>query len=115
MRFEENPNFAREIERELEFRNGKVRIGEQVVQTAKQLSPVRTGAYRDSLQVKALGPQVWVTATDFKGHWIEWGSINNPAFAPIRKAVIASGLRLREVPKALRQGRRNVEFVIEDV
>lgn len=33
------------------------------------------------------------------GHLIEWGSKNNPAYAPLRRAVRAAGLRLVEQGK----------------
>ena len=30
------------------------------------------------------------------GHWIEWGTIYSPAYAPLRRALAGMGLQLRE-------------------
>lgn len=35
-----------------------------------------------------------VINTDFFFHLIEWGSVNNPAYAPMRRGVRRAGLRL---------------------
>lgn len=40
-----------------------------------------------------------VYTIDIAGHLIEWGSVNNPAYAPFRRAVRSLGLRLQESPK----------------
>lgn len=37
--------------------------------------------------------------TDFAAHWIEWGSQNNPAYAPMRRAALSLGLRFTPAPK----------------
>jgi hypothetical protein len=110
MRFVANPNFQREIEREVEYRAGKVRVGEEVVQTAKGIAPVRTGAYRDSLKTRVQGPRVYVTATDFKGHWIEWGSVNNRTFAVIRRACRMVGLNVNEAARGATRAMRHSAF-----
>jgi hypothetical protein len=110
MRFVANPNFQREIEREVEYRAGKVRVGEEVVQTAKGIAPVRTGAYRDSLKTRIEGPRVYVTATDFKGHWIEWGTIKQPAKAVIRRACRMVGLNVNEVARGATRAMRHSAF-----
>jgi hypothetical protein len=98
-RFVPNPDFAREIDRQVEYRTGKVRVAEEVKKTAQTIAPKRTGAYIRGLKVKVVGPAVYVTATDFKGHWIEWGTEDTPTFAPIRRAVLMSGLKLRSLPR----------------
>ena len=40
------------------------------------------------------GPRVTVHSTDFAAHIVEFGSINNVAYAPFRRAVASLGLRL---------------------
>jgi hypothetical protein len=37
--------------------------------------------------------------TDYAGHLMEWGGRNNPAHAPLRRAVRAAGLRFDASPK----------------
>ncbi len=41
------------------------------------------------------GPRLTVHSTDWFAHGIEYGSINNPAYAPFRRAVAALGLKLK--------------------
>jgi hypothetical protein len=40
-----------------------------------------------------------VVNTDYAGHLMEWGGRNNPAHAPLRRAVRAAGLHFTESPK----------------
>jgi hypothetical protein len=100
MRFVPNPKFQQEIERQVEYRAEMVKDGEIVLHEAKAIAPVHTGAYRESLSVLIAGPKVYVRTTDFAGHMVEWGSQNNVAYAPIRRAVLAAGLRLDESQRA---------------
>lgn len=55
-----------------------------------------TDDYVTSLDVVQHGESVYVRTNDFAGHMVEWGSIHNPPYAPIRRAVRAAGLRLDE-------------------
>lgn len=41
------------------------------------------------------GPRKTVYSADWFAHGIEYGSINNPAYAPFRRAVAALGLTLK--------------------
>lgn len=41
------------------------------------------------------GPRVTVHSTDWFAHGIEYGSINNPAYAPFRRAAASLGLKLK--------------------
>lgn len=50
----------------------------------------RTGVVRTFTGLRAT-----VYSVDFARHWIEFGSRNNPAYAPVRKAISALRLRLR--------------------
>jgi hypothetical protein len=105
MRFVPNPKFAQEIEREVEFRAGKVRVGEEVVTVAKSIAPYDAAHkatpqdphYRDTIEVKIEGPRVWVTTTGWTGHFIEWGTVDTPTFAVIRRACRQVGLNVNEV------------------
>lgn len=59
---------------------------EEAAGIARDLAPVATGAYRDSIQVEQEGSDALLVATDFKAHWIEWGTIRTRAFATLRSA-----------------------------
>lgn len=47
------------------------------------------------LREEAGGPRLTVYSTDFAAHIVEYGSINNPAYAPFRRACAALGLTLK--------------------
>jgi hypothetical protein len=96
-RFQANPNFAAELE--AESKAAKRSAAEDVASAAKSIAPVDIpggGSYRDGIEVVETGGEIRVEGTDWKSHWIEWGSVNNPVFAPLRRAVRAVGLRLTE-------------------
>jgi hypothetical protein len=59
-----------------------------------------TGLYKRSIVVFRDGDAVAVGSTDFAAHLIEWGSVNNAPYAPIRRGVRAAGLDLHELPKS---------------
>lgn len=44
----------------------------------QSISPVRTGAYRDSIKAKQNGDRVWVVAEDPGAAAIEYGTKNTP-------------------------------------
>jgi hypothetical protein len=46
--------------------------------------------------IETEGDGVRVTNTDHGAHIDEWGSVNSPPYAPLRRAVRAAGLRLDE-------------------
>lgn len=43
------------------------------------------------------GPNFAVSNVGPMGHMDEWGTINNPPYAPLRRAVEASGLEFHEI------------------
>lgn len=64
-----------------------------------------TGRFAGSIEVLPPertpdGVKVTVTSTDPDAHLVEWGSKNNPAYAPFRKAASALGLRLKTTRRA---------------
>lgn len=57
--------------------------------------------YRDTIATDTNRPELdaaaaRVTTTDFAWHLIEYGSVNNPAYAPFRTGVERSGLRFHD-------------------
>ena len=95
VRFVKNPSFEREMRRDPELVAGMNRIARGVASEAKALSPHETGYFRRSL--RAAGSIV--LTNDPFGHLVEWGSKNNVAYAPLRRAVRAAGLRLQTLSK----------------
>lgn len=95
MRFRPNRNFDRELQRQASYQARLAQAAEPAAEQAKQFAPVRTGDYRDSIKAVADAEGVRVQATDWKANWIEFGSIHNPVFAPLRKGVRAAGLRFK--------------------
>lgn len=64
------------------------------VGTSRQMGPFRGGAYsakhgqfRRSLRVRAHRTWFRVESTDPFGHIVEYGSVNNPVYAPFRHAL----------------------------
>lgn len=93
-RFVVNPNLIPELKRTqtpiLE------ESANQAVAAAKSVAPVRSGDYQRGIKTVVQGDKVFVSATDWKSHWIEFGSIHNSPSAPLRRGVRAVGLTLRE-------------------
>lgn len=60
----------------------------------------RTGRFARSIETTGVertlrGLRTSVHSTDPDAHIVEWGSKNNPPYAPLRKAASSLGLRLR--------------------
>lgn len=74
-------------------------LATQAAAHTRELAPVLTGTYRDSIKAdarilegKATG---LVFSDDFKALWIEYGTETNPTFAPLRKGVERVGLKVK--------------------
>lgn len=94
-----NLNLAREIERSPEYRAAIGEIAADVKDSVERQSPIgETGDYIHSIVVIPRGPSARpkVATRDPFGHLVEWGSQNNPPYAPLRRGVRAAGLRLDE-------------------
>lgn len=99
VRFEKDPL----AERKLESWPGLIPELEPIVKNAESvavlISPVETGKYKESLESavgydergKVLGR---LFSKDWKAHWIEFGTIKEPAHAVLRRAFNYSGLKV---------------------
>lgn len=96
--FRPNPSFERDLRAQPEFKQCMRAAAESIVSAARAAAPDVTGAYRDSLQVVEDGDTIAAATTDRAGHLVEFGSVNNPAYAPLRRGTRAAGLRLEEAP-----------------
>lgn len=91
-----NPGFLDDWMAEGDTIDGLVAVMESAAELARDVAPVDEGDYRDSIKVVAAGGAVFLMATDWKAAFIEWGTANNPVFAPLRRGVLGVGLRLEE-------------------
>jgi hypothetical protein len=60
---------------------------------AHRIMPAGRG---QNIRVEREGTKILVANHDHGGHLDEWGSINNPPYAPLRRGVRSAGLRFRE-------------------
>lgn len=72
-------------------KNDRAEVAVDVVDGAKRNVHTDTGGYAKSLRVFDDDRGVGAETTDFAGHIIEYGSINNAAQSPIRKAASEAG------------------------
>jgi hypothetical protein len=64
---------------------------------AERTAPIGfTGDYQSSFQVGEFNGEILLSNTDFKAHWIEFGTIAQLPQAIIRNAVRSTGIRLDE-------------------
>lgn len=63
----------------------KLKIAEEAADYWKSISPVDSGAYRDSIKAHQNGTDVWVEASDPAAPFIEYGTKDTPEFAPRQK------------------------------
>jgi HK97 gp10 family phage protein len=66
-------------------------IAKAIQERAQAIAPVDSGDYRDSIKVGVAeqgddGLEITVYSDDWKANFIEWGTTNNPAWAPLRRA-----------------------------
>ena len=52
---------------------------------------------RNAIVVEKQAPDVFIVNTDLGGHLDEWGSKNNPSYAPLRNGVRNAGFDLTEL------------------
>jgi GH18 family chitinase len=103
-RFVPNRQFEDEMRQQSEHRQALEEAAESVQQYASQYAD-QAGApwmrrQSEAIVVSTDGEEVAVVNTDYAGHLMEWGSRNNAAHAPLRRAVRAAGLHFEASPKA---------------
>jgi hypothetical protein len=101
MRFIPNPAFVEELQAQPLYNAALERGANEAKKEAEAIAPQgESGYYASHFVVYKEENGSWVLGnTDFAAHWVEWGSVNNPAYAPLRRAVQAAGLHLREAPR----------------
>jgi hypothetical protein len=97
-RFVPNRQFEAELRKEIEYRQALDQAAESVSDAASTFADQADAPWMrrqsDTIVVVSDDEEVAVVNTDYAGHLMEFGSRNNPAYAPLRRAVRAAGLRL---------------------
>lgn len=89
--FRRNPAAARELAQDDTFQAGLAKIAADAAEQVKAAAPTGgTGYYRR--HVRAHGTQIQLS--DPFWHLVEFGSIHNIPYAPLRRGMHAAGLRL---------------------
>jgi hypothetical protein len=101
--FRPDPGLERALRRQAAHRAGMRAAAEVVAESARTLARAagapwmpRKGAAEQPIVVETDGDENRVVNTDHGGHLTEFGSVNNPPLAPLRRGVRAAGLRLDE-------------------
>jgi hypothetical protein len=96
-RFKRNPLLAQQLEHTVEYRHALKEVAEPALAAAEHATPVgATGAAHRSLSLVTDANGVRLQSSDPFWHLIEFGSMNNPAYSPLRRGVRAAGLTLKE-------------------
>lgn len=90
------PNANFDLMADDEVRANLTRLMEPVRQQVVAVAPVHTRRYARSIVVVEIDGRVYLGSTDPFAHLVEWGSVNNPAYAPLRRGVQNAGMRLEE-------------------
>lgn len=100
-RFVPNPGLTAALERSAEYRAAMRAQAELVKRNADQtgdqigLPWLPRDGEPETFVVAQDGTETAVVNTDHGGHWAEWGNVNVPPSAPLRRAARAAGLRLK--------------------
>ena len=104
-RFVPNRDFADDLRNEPEYRQALNDSAEVVSDHASSFARHAQAPWMkrqsDTIVVSTEGDDVAVVNTDYAAHLMEWGGRNNPAHAPLRRAVRAAGLHFKEAPKGV--------------
>jgi hypothetical protein len=96
MRFKPNPALVTELEAEPVMEALLDAKADEAKREAESVAPDHTGYYHERFTLSKIGNRRRLGNTDPFAHLVEWGSIHNPAYSPLRRGVTAAGLHLRE-------------------
>ena len=95
--FRPNPNLERDLSADDEFQSGLAEAAKPIAAAANRLANrVMPSQRGPGIEVQRDGREVYVVNTDHGAHLDEWGSINNPPNAPLRRGAREAGARVRE-------------------
>ena len=93
-RFVRNPMFEAQLKRADFLQDAMLEVAEDIADNAVAIAPVEEGDYRDGIEAVSEGEGARVNANDWKSGFVEFGTTNNPAWAPLRRGCESAGLRL---------------------
>jgi hypothetical protein len=99
-----NPRMVAELRRQPAHRRALAEAAGVARQRAETFARAAGGPWmprkgsgsNQTIVIDTDGDTIRVINTDHAGHLLEWGSVNNPAHAPLRRGVLAAGFRLDE-------------------
>jgi hypothetical protein len=94
-RFVKNPRFEQELQAEPDFKAHMVTTTGLVAEAITEAAPRKTGYFRRRIRARG----TTIRFLDVFWHLVEYGSKNNPAYAPIRRGLRAAGLRFDDPRK----------------
>jgi hypothetical protein len=94
-----DPDFIKEMTSDAEFKQGLKDATEPAKTIAEQIAPVLTGAYRDAFVIVEEEGEIRFGNTDWKAHFIEWGTEEQPPQAILRRSASSAGLRIDEADR----------------
>lgn len=92
-----NRKLASQITSEAEYRRVMYDHAKDVATAARRNTPRKTGTAQRSIAITYEDGVYRVGGFDPFFHLIEFGSIHNPAYAPLRRGVIGAGLKLSAI------------------
>jgi hypothetical protein len=93
-RFVPNPAFESQLKRADFLQDAMLEVAESIAENAVSVAPVEEGDYREGIEAVSDGEGAVVNANDWKSGFVEFGTTNNPAWAPLRRGCEIAGLRL---------------------
>lgn len=91
--FQPNPKLPLEMAVDVAYKAGTAAAAKALAAKTRELSPRGdTGDFAESIGSDGNS----VTSSDPFAHLVEFGSANNPPYAPFRRAIRGAGLRLDE-------------------
>lgn len=92
-----NRRLASQITSQADYRRVMYDHAKDVATASRLKTPRGTGAAQRSIAITYDGGVYRVGGFDPFFHLIEFGSIHNPAYAPLRRGVIGAGLKLSAI------------------
>lgn len=100
MKYLPNPNFLGELQKDDEYIDGVRKCAESIMREASaEKHRIMPNKDHSAVVVGVEDGMFYVSNTDSGAHIDEYGSVNNPAYSPMRRAVRSAGFRLSEEPK----------------
>ena len=99
--FVANKDFAEEMGSEEQARKGIAEMAQPAATQAQALAHDIMADKYASPQIEVVddGEHVYLVNHAHGAHLDEFGSVNNPPYAPLRRGAMAAGLRIEETPK----------------